>query len=306
VAYFLFKRLVLAALTIVGVSIIVFFCSRLSGDVTLLIMPSDATVQEIAEVRAKLGLDRPIWTQYVRFVRTAAVGDFGESIKYQVPAFNLVKARIPATVQLASASFLMCVVFGISLGIVAALKHGSYVDWFVRTISIIGQSMPHFWIGLMLILLFAVKLQWLPASGRRGLSYLLMPSVTLALFGIAAIMRVTRSAVLEQLDTDYVRFLRAKGVPEIIVIWKHLLRNALVPVVAMSGVLLATLIGGTFIIEAVFNWPGMGSLVFDSVTGRDYPVIQAAVTFTSVCLVLLNLLVDLIVGVVDPRIRYVE
>lgn len=301
---FIVKRLFLAVITIVGVSIIVFVCARLSGDVTFLLLPTDATEQDIRNIRQSLGLDQPLWVQFMRFVAAVFHGDFGESIKYQVPAMDLVVARIPATVQLTLSAFLISIVVGIPLGVLAALRRNSVSDWTIRSVAVLGQSMPNFWIGLMLILLFAVKLQWLPSSGRGGFSHLILPAFTLALFGIAAIMRVTRSSLLEQLDMDYVRFLSSKGLSARLILWKHMLRNAIIPVLALCGVLLANLIGGAVIIEAVFNWPGLGSLVVESVVGRDYPVIQAAVILTSVFLILLNLSIDVAFGVVDPRIRY--
>lgn len=301
---FLIRRLGLAVVTVFGVSVIVFLCARLSGDVTLLLVPMDATEADIAQTRARLGLDASIWVQYGKFAAAALQGDFGESIKYQRPALPLVLERLPATVELALAAFALSVVVGIGLGSLAARRRGGMVDGLTRLLAMLGQSMPHFWIGIVLILVFAVNLKWLPSSGRGGVEHLVMPAATLALFGVAAVMRVTRSAMLEQLGADYIRYLRAKGVGEAGVVWKHALRNALIPVVAISGVLLGNLIGGAVIIETVFSWPGLGSLIVESVFGRDYPVIQTAVFLTSVFLVLLNLAVDLLFGVIDPRIRH--
>jgi len=301
--YFL-RRLRLAVITVIGVSIIVFVASRLSGDVTLLLMPQDASQEELAAFRHQLGLDAPYYVQYYKFVVNIAHGDFGDSLRYRQPAIDLVLSRLPATLELAFSAFILSTLIGLLLGIVSARMRGSWFDYAARILSIAAQSMPSFWVGIMLILLFAVQLHWLPTSGAQGLIYMVLPVTTLALVPIAATLRITRSAMLETLDADYVKFLRVKGLSERFIVWKHALRNALVPVTALSGLTLGFLIGGTVIIESVFAWPGLGNLMIESIFTRDYPVIQAGVAVTSVFLILLNLGVDILFGVIDPRVRF--
>ena len=301
--YFL-SRLRLAVITILGVSLIVFVTSRMSGDVTLLLLPQDASAQEIAAMQHQLGLDAPYYVQYYKFLWNVAHGDFGQSLRYREPALDLILSRLPATLELAFSAFILSTIVGLLLGIVAARLRGSWIDYGSRIFSIIAQSMPSFWVGIMLILVFAVELHWLPTSGAQGVQYLVLPVVTLALVPIASTLRITRSAMLETLDADYVKFLRVKGLAERFIVWKHALRNALVPVIAISGLTLGFLIGGTVIIESVFAWPGLGNLMVEAIFTRDYPVIQAGVAVTSVFLILLNLAVDLLFGVVDPRVRF--
>jgi ABC-type dipeptide/oligopeptide/nickel transport system permease component len=301
--YFL-SRLRLAVITILGVSMIVFVTSRMSGDVTLLLLPQDATPQELASLRHELGLDASYPVQYYRFLVNVAHGDFGQSLRYHESAFGLIMSRLPATLELAFASFILSTVVGLLFGIISARNRSSWFDYASRIFSITAQSMPSFWVGIMLILVFAVELHWLPTSGAQGLQYLVLPVVTLALVPIASTLRITRSAMLETLDADYVKFLRVKGLREYLIVWKHAFRNALVPVIAISGLTLGFLIGGTVIIESVFAWPGLGNLMVEAIFTRDYPVIQAGVLVISVFLIMLNLIVDLLFGVIDPRVRY--
>ncbi len=301
--YFL-SRLRLAVLTILGVSVIVFVTSRMSGDVTLLLLPQDASQAEIAAMQHQLGLDAPYYVQYYKFLINVAHGNFGVSLRYNESALGLIMNRLPATLELAFAAFILSTVVGLLLGIVSARMQSSWFDYASRIFSIAAQSMPSFWVGIMLILVFAVELHWLPTSGDLGPMYFVLPVVTLALVPIASTLRITRSAMLETLDADYVKFLRVKGLAESFIVWKHALRNALVPVIAISGLTLGFLIGGTVIIESVFAWPGLGNLMIESIFTRDYPVIQAGVAVTSVFLILLNLAVDLLFGVIDPRVRF--
>jgi peptide/nickel transport system permease protein len=301
---YFFSRFRLAIITILGVSVIVFVTSRMSGDVTLLLLPQDATQAELAAERHKLGLDAPYYVQYYRFLVNVAHGNFGESLRYHESAFDLIMNRLPATLELAFYSFLLSTVVGLLLGIISARMRNSWFDYASRIFSITAQSMPSFWVGIMLILVFAVELHWLPTSGDMGWSYFVLPVVTLALVPIASTLRVTRSAVIETLDADYVKFLRVKGLHERLILWKHAFRNALVPVIAISGLTLGFLIGGTVIIESVFAWPGLGNLMVESIFTRDYPVIQAGVVVIAVFLIFLNLAVDILFGVIDPRVRF--
>jgi ABC-type dipeptide/oligopeptide/nickel transport system permease component len=301
--YFL-GRLRLAVITILGVSLIVFVTSRMSGDVTLLLLPQDASQAEIAAMQHQLGLDAPYYVQYYKFLVNVAHGDFGESLRYREPALALIMSRLPATLELAFSAFILSTIVGLLLGIVSARMRSSWFDYGARIFSIVAQSMPSFWVGIMLILVFAVELRWLPTSGAQGVEYLVLPVITLALVPIASTLRITRSAMLETLDADYVKFLRVKGLAERYIVWKHAFRNALVPVIAISGLTLGFLIGGTVIVESVFAWPGLGNLMVESIFTRDYPVIQAGVAVTSVFLIFLNLAVDLLFGVIDPRVRF--
>jgi peptide/nickel transport system permease protein len=304
VTTYIVRRILLAIAAVIGVTIIVFIAARLSGDVVYLIAPQDATETELAQIRTELGLDRPLWVQYGRFAEGLATGDFGNSIRYRRPAMEVILSRVPATVELAVAAFVLSMTLGIVLGVVAARTRGTIIDGTARLLAVLGQSMPNFWIGIMAILVFAVWLGWLPTSGREGWRYLILPACTLGLFTMAAVMRITRSAMIETLDAEYVKFLRAKGVPEWHVTWKHALRNSLVPVIALAGIQLGNLLGGAVIVEAVFSWPGIGSVMIEAINNRDYPLIQAGVLLTSIFLISLNLFVDLLFGVIDPRIRY--
>ena len=301
---YVIKRISLGILCIIGVSIIIFFATRLSGDVTFLMVPDNATTEDIIKVRAYLGLDKPIPIQYLIFVKNAIRGDFGESIFHKLPAMDLVISRIPATAELALTAFLITIIFGIPIGILSAVKRLTWIDKMGTVFALIGQSMPGFWLGIMLILIFSVWLGWLPTSGRGGIEHIIMPAVTLGWYSMSAVMRLTRSGMVDVLDDEYIKLARLKGCPEWLVVWKHGLRNALIPVITMSGVQLAILLGGTVIIETVFGWPGLGKLIMDSITNRDYPVVQAGIFVTSSIFVICNLIVDLLYGVIDPRIRY--
>lgn len=303
VSFFL-HRLKLALITVFGVTLLVFIAARLSGDVVYTLVDASAGQEEIDKMRRQLDLDKPVWLQYISYVGHVARGDFGCSIRYQRPVVEVIAERIPKTVQLGLAAFAVALSLGISLGILAARTRGSLIDRAARTLAVLAQSMPHFWIGIMAILIFAVILRWLPTSGSGTWQHLVMPALTLATFPMAAIMRITRSSMLETLDAEYVKFLRVKGLAERLIVWKHALRNALIPVVALSGIQLGNLLGGAVIVETVFSWPGLGNLMVESIVSRDYPVIQSGVLMIAVFLITLNFLVDLVFGVIDPRIRY--
>lgn len=301
---YILRRILLGILTLIGVSMIIFVAARLSGDVALLLAPQDATDKEIQDIRVRLGLDKPIPVQYSIFFKNALRGDFGESIRYKKPALEVVVSRLPATVELVGTSFFLAIIIGILLGTTSATERGSWLDQSGKLFALFGQSMPGFWVGIMAILLFSVSLGWLPTSGRGGISHLILPASSMAWYSVASTMRVTRSSMLDVLDSEYIKMARLKGAPERLVIWKHALRNALIPVVGLCGMQLAHLIGGAVIIESIFSWPGLGSLIVDAVYSRDYPLVQAGVFFISAFLITLNLVVDLLYGVIDPRIRY--
>jgi peptide/nickel transport system permease protein len=301
---YVIKRILLGIVAIIGVSVIIFVATRLSGDVTYLMVSDIATKEEIQAVRQSLGLDKPVIIQYLIFVQHAVTGDFGTSIISHLPAMGLILARLPSTVELAFAAFLITILLGIPIGILSASRRGRWPDKAGTLFALIGQSMPAFWVGIMLILIFSVWLGWLPTSGKGGINYIIMPALTLGWYSVATIMRLTRSGMVEAMDHDYILLARLKGNPERVVLWKHALRNALIPVVTMSGIQLAQLLGGAVVIETVFSWPGIGKLIMDSILNRDYPVAQAGIFITSSIFVFCNLIVDLMYGVIDPRIRY--
>jgi peptide/nickel transport system permease protein len=301
--YFL-RRLGRALITIVGISMIVFVIARLSGDPALQLAPEDATPAELAQIRKDLGLDKPIWMQYAIFLERVAHGELGNSIRYQQPALPLVLDVLPATLQLGLSAFVLSTVIGVLLGVLTALKRDTWLDSGVRGIAVIGQAAPSFWLGMMLILLFSVQLHWLPSSGRTSLAHMILPTVALALNSVAVVLRLTRAAMLETLSADYIRFLRSKGMSKSLIVWKHALRNASIPVLAVLGLQLSHLIGGAVIVETVFNWPGVGRLMIEALNTRDFAVIQAGALLVSFFTVGANLIVDLLFGVVDPRIRY--
>jgi ABC-type dipeptide/oligopeptide/nickel transport system permease component len=298
------KRIFLGIITIIGVSIILFVVSRLSGDVTYLLLPENATKEDEAALRAELGLDKPIPVQFLIFVRNVTRGKFGDSIRYRRPALELVFKRLPATFELGATAFLLAICIGLPIGVISATQRNSFGDIWGKLFALIGQSMPGFWLGIMSILIFAVKLNWLPTSGRGGIAHIVLPATTLAWYSTASLVRLTRSAMLEILDSEYIKTARLKGNRERIVIWKHALRNALIPVVSLAGIQLGILLGGVVITESVFGWPGLGSLILDGVYSRDYSLVQAGVLVTSTIYITLNLIVDLLYGVIDPRIRY--
>jgi peptide/nickel transport system permease protein len=299
------RRILYGILTVIVVSMFIFAASRLSGDATYLFLPPDPTEEQIVNLRAKLGLDKPIPVQYVIFVENAARGDFGRSTRYgNRPAMEVVLERLPATAQLAFVAFLLSIIIGVPLGVVSATRRDSFWDKTGKLFALLGQSMPNFWIGIMLIWIFAVELHFLPTSGREGISYIVMPAITLAWFSLASILRLTRSAMLDVLDSEYVKMARVKGNPEWLVVWKHALRNALIPVVSLAGIQLAYLLGGVVVVETIFAWPGLGSLVLEGVYQRDYALVQASVMVICVIFIIINLAVDLLYGVIDPQIRY--
>ncbi|OGO21140.1 MAG: ABC transporter permease [Chloroflexi bacterium RBG_16_50_9] len=301
---YVLKRVLLGIVTFIVVSMIVFIAARLSGDVALLLAPQEASEEDIQAIRVQLGLDKPIPVQYYVFMRNSLHGDFGESIRYSQPAMRVILGRLPATLELGSAGFLMSVFLGILFGVFSATRRDSYLDWGGKIFGMLGQSMPGFWVGIMLILLFGVELGWLPTSGHGGIKHLILPAFSVGWFSITAVMRLTRSSMLDVLDSEYIKMARIKGNPERVVVWKHALRNALIPVLGMAGMQLAFLIGGVVIVETVFRWPGLGSLIAEGVFSRDYSLVQAGVFIISGAIIVINLLVDLTYGIIDPRIKY--
>jgi len=303
---FLFKRLWHTIYVIIGISVISFFFIHLSGDPVMLMLPADASNQEIEDLRQQLGFNDPIYVQYLRFAWQALRGEFGESMYYKVPAMQLILERLPASLELALAAMLIALVVAVPIGIISAVRRGSLLDMGSMLGALFGLSMPHFWLGIMLILVFSVKLGWLPTSGRGSLAHLIMPSVALGLSLMAMFARLTRSVMLEVLSLDYIRTARSKGLRERIVIAKHAFKNALIPLVTVAGMQFGFLLGGTVIIETVFAWPGVGRLVVQAIFNRDYPLVQAIVLVLAVIFVAVNFIVDMLYMYLDPQISYFE
>src|SRR5438876_7536900 len=302
---FLLRRLLHAVFVVWGVVTVVFFLVRLTGDPTLFLVDQNATQDEIAHMQALLGLDRPTIVQYVDFVGGAVRGDFGASIRERRPAMRMVIEHFwPATVELAAAALVLSTVLAIPLGVISATHRGRFADHVSRLASLFLQSMPGFWLGIMLILLFAVVLGGLlPAYGRGSLKHLVLPAVALAAAPLAQNVRLIRAGMLEVLGQDFVRTARAKGLGERGVVYRHALRNAALPVITITGLSLGFMLSGAIIIETVFAWPGMGRLIVQAVPGRDFPVIQAGVFVFALVFVAINLLVDVLYTVADPRVR---
>lgn len=299
---YILQRLIHTVLVILGISVISFTFMHLSGDPVGLILPQDATHEQIETLRREMRLDDPIYVQYMRFLTSALQGDLGTSIYTREPVVRLIQERMPATLELALAALFLSLIVAIPIGVLAAVKRGSWLDTISMTFALFGLSMPHFWLGIMFIMVFSVQLGWLPTSGRGTLAQLVMPSLALGLSLIALFARLTRSAMLEVLGQDYVRTARAKGVSEVMVVGKHALRNALIPLVTAVGMEFGFLLGGAVIIETVFAWPGVGRLVVQSILDRDYPVVQAAVMMLAIVFVSVNLIVDLLYAWLDPNI----
>ncbi len=300
---YLLRRFLQSLLVLLGVSFVVFGILFLTGDPALVLLPPDATIEDIAKFRESMGFNDPFFVQYGRFLFGAVRGNFGESVRHGEPAFDLVMERMPATFELAGAALAIALCLAIPAGIVSAVRRNSVLDYFSTVVALLGQSMPTFWLGIMLILLFSVQLNLLPSSGRGGWQHMLLPAVTLGLFTTARITRLTRSGMLEVLNQDYIRTARAKGVANPPVVWKHALKNAAIPIVTIVGIELGTLLGGSVITETIFAWPGVGRLSVQAIYNRDYPVVQAAVFTLSATFVLVNLVVDLLYTYLDPRIR---
>jgi peptide/nickel transport system permease protein len=280
----------------------VFAMSRLAGDPVLLFMPMDIQAKDVAEFRQRLGFNDPLAVQYGRFLTGVVRGDFGESLRYRRDALGLVLERLPATLLLAGSALALTLVVAVPLGVVSAVRRNSFLDHVGTVATVLGQAIPGFWLGLMLIYLFSVHLRWLPTGGMGTMAQLIMPSVVLAAFFAARIARLTRSAVLDVLKEDYIQTARAKGLAEGRVLGKHTLRNSAIPIVTLLGLEAGQLLGGAVITETIFAWPGLGRVTVQALLNRDFPVVLAAVSLTSVIYTLLNLLVDLLYGWLDPRV----
>lgn len=300
---YLIQRLFYSIFVLIGISLIVFVTVRLTGDpVAMLLQDGNPSQEDLDEMRRLLDLDKPVPIQYVNFLTKAVTGDFGRSFRYSTPALGLVLERMPATLQLTLAAMSVAVLIAFPLGIISAVSRGSFLDFSVRLVSLIGISMPNFWLGIILIIIFGVNLHWLPVSGSGGLKYLIMPSIALGSALAGTLTRLLRSSMLDVLSDDYIRTAHAKGLSGRMVLTRHALRNALIPVLTILGLQFGLLLGGAVIIENVFAWPGVGRLVVTSIGLRDYPVVQASVIVLALILLIVNLLVDFLYTVVDPRV----
>lgn len=304
-ASYLLRRGMDLVLTLLGVSIVIFMIIHLvPGDPARLIVGTEATEADVRNIRRQLGLNAPLPVQYLRYLDALAKGDLGRSLRNRQPVTALLRARLPNTLTLAGASLAVTLVIGVGIGMLAAIRRGTAFDTASMVFALIGVSMPGFWLGLMLIFLFAVRLGWLPTSGAGGIKHLILPAVTLGVGNAAIIARLTRANLLEVLHQEYVRTARAKGLRPRSVLIGHAMRNAIIPTLTVLGLQWGTLLAGSVVIETVFAWPGVGRLLVDSVAVRDYPVIQACVLLFALVFMLTNLLVDVAYALLDPRIRY--
>jgi peptide/nickel transport system permease protein len=301
---YLLQRVVQGFGTLLVISLIVFLLARLSGDPLQIMLPEESTAADYAIAAKYWGFDRSLTEQYLTFLGNALRGDLGTSIRLRRPALELVWERLPATLQLAGAAIFVSLVIAIPIGVLSAVKRDTPLDYFGKVIALIGQSMPSFWLGIVLIWVFAVTLGWLPASGSGGPQHFVLPAIALGWYQVAAVMRLVRSAMLDVLDSEYVKLARIKGVAERGVVWKHCLRNAAIPPLTYIGFIVAVLLTGSLVIETVFAWPGIGLLAIDAVRYRDFPVVQTVVLLYAAKYVVINLLVDVAYVYVDPRIRY--
>ena len=302
--WYLLTRISYSAISLVLLSITVFVIIRLTGDPALLLVGPGGRPEDVEAARVLWGLDRPWPEQYLSFVSAMARGDLGTSFQYRMPVRDLYMERLPNSIQLALAGLLVSLVIGIPLGILTAVKIGSAWDTLCKIIAMLGLSIPGFFVGLVMIIFFAVTLRWLPAAGSGTWQHVVMPSLALGWYFAASMLRLTRSSMLDVLNSEYVKLARLKGVPEKVVIVKHAFKNALIPVVTLAGINFVIMVNVAVIIETIFAWPGIGRLLYEGISFRDFPVVQGVVLMAGIMIVTVNLLIDLLYAVIDPRIRY--
>lgn len=300
---FLLKRLVQAAVSIFGVSALIFFLQRLTGDPVLLMVPEGATEATIERIRTQLGFNRPVMEQFTDYLAGLAAFDFGQSMVQNVPVSDIIASRLPYTLRLAGGALIFAMGVGLPLGVFMAVKRHHPLSRLGMGFVLAGQSLPTFWSGILFILVFAVYLGWLPASGARGATSLILPALTLSLLSMATFARVARTAVLDEMSKPYVRAARAKGLPMSRVVTAHVLRNSAIPVISIAALEIANLLSGAVIVETVFAWPGLGLLTVQSIEARDFPIVQAVVLIGAFVSIFLNLAADILYSAVDPRIR---
>jgi ABC-type dipeptide/oligopeptide/nickel transport system permease component len=301
---YILSKLVQMLLVLMGVLFIVFFMVRLTGDPTRVILSREATQEQVEEFKHKMGWDRPLLIQFIDFVGNAFIGNFGDSLLYRTPALPLILERIPATVELAVVALFMAIIIGIPLGLFAGVKPDSPIDYFSRAIGLFGQTIPTFWLSLMMIILFAIELHWLPTSGRDSPKSILMPAFALCLPTLGRLVRLTRSSIVEIMGEDYIRTVKSKGLEPRIVFFRHALRNAGIILVSVIGIQFTYMLGGSVVIESVFAWPGLGRMAADAVAVRDFPLIQGIAFFASVITVIVTFSTDLVYAFINPKIRF--
>jgi peptide/nickel transport system permease protein len=302
---YILRRFLQSLLAIWVMSLVVFSLARVTGNPLDVMLPLEAGPEEYARVAQHWGLDKPLYTQYFIFLGKAIQGDFGQSWKWHgYSAMGLVWQRLPATLQLAGFALFISVVIALPIGVMSAVWKGTAWDSVAKVIALLGQSLPGFWLGIVLMWIFAVNLGWFPTSGRGGIQYMVLPAITLGWFQVAAIMRLTRSSMLEVLDSEFVKLTRIKGLAEWKVVWKHCLRNAAIAPLTFFAIIAGVLLTGSVVTESVFSWPGTGLLVVDAVRARDFQVVQAVVIVFAGIFIFTNLLVDILYAYLDPRIRY--
>jgi peptide/nickel transport system permease protein len=300
---FVTRRLGYSLLSLLLLSLTIFFFVRVTGDPAALLVEPGASEDDIAEIHRKFGLDQPLWVQYGLFMLSLLRGDFGQSFYYQTPVLGLYLDRLPNSLLLALVAMGFSLLVGIPSGILAAVRVGRFWDSAGKLFALLGLSLPSFFVGLVLILVFSVYLGWLPSSGSGGVLHIVMPAFALGWYFAAAHMRLTRSSMLEVLGSEYIKLARIKGLPESLVIAKHAFKNALIPVLTLAGINLVLMINVAVVVETVFAWPGVGRLLYEGISFRDFPVVQGVVIMSGTMIVVVNLLVDLVYGVIDPRIR---
>ena len=301
---YLVRRFVMAIITLFAVSLLIFVMSRAAGDPRHVYLDDYSTQLDWDKLTENMGLDKPYYQQYGIFIKDALSGKFGESLSEGRPSMEIILERFPATLQLGLAAFAFSVVLGVPLGILSAVKRGGPLDMIGKFVALIGQSAPVFWLGLMLMFFLSVQLEWLPPYGRQEKTSIILPGITLGWFYVAANLRLLRSAMLNVLDSEYVKLARAKGVSEKVGVWKHALRNALIPVLTFAGITLGGLVTGSLVVETVFAWPGWGQLAVKALIGVDYPLLQAVVVVFTLMYVIAAMLVDIMYAYIDPKIRY--
>ncbi len=297
-------RIAQSIITLLILSVVVFFGSELTGDLALSLATADTTEAELEEIRRKFGLDRPAYERYGRYIFNLVQGDLGVSGTSRRQVSTMMAERIPPTLQLAAVGLFLAMLFGIPLGVLAAVKRNTILDQLAKLFAIIGMSAPQFWVAIMLIMFFGAQLKWLPTYGRGGIDHYILPGIAISLFVMAGFMRLTRSSMLEVLDSEFVKFARIKGLQERLVIFKHALKNAIIPVLTFGGVSFAGLLNGAIVVEVVFAWPGLGRLMLDAIRERDTVVIMATILTSGFIYVFLSTIVDILYAYVDPRIRY--
>lgn len=298
------RRLIHTVFVAIAALTVMFFLVRLSGDPAQMMAGADATAAEVEQIRERLGFNRPVYMQLITYYGDAVRGDLGTSLRYNSPAVPLVVERLPATIELTVTALVISILVAVPAGVISAVRRNSMLDRIVMVGALLGQTVPVFWLGIVLIVIFSVQLGWLPTGGRGGWQHLILPAFTLATFNMARIARLVRSEMLEVINQDYIRSARSKGLREFTVVTNHALRNAAIPAITIIGLQMGHLLGGAVVTETVFSWPGLGRLMVQSIHFRDFPTIQVAVLFLAITVAIINLLVDLSYAWLDPRIRY--